>query len=110
MAVVGMATWKALCDVADERRAQDEKWGEQNHLDGTGTEPDDKAKADQARAITNRRAKAGTLTWRDIAREEVYEAFAEVDEVKLRAELIQAAAVFTAWAEAIDRRNSGDHR
>ena len=46
----------------------------------------------------------GDVTWVLIAVEEVCEAFAETDPAKLRTELIQAAAVLTAWVEAIDRR------
>jgi hypothetical protein len=89
-------------EVIDERQRQDAKWGEQNHPDGT-----DRALTGAAGIIKQRvdeRAKAGTLTWFDILDEEMIEVFSEEDEEKLRGELIQAAAVCVAWAEAIDRR------
>ena len=38
--------------------------------------------------------------------EEVAEAFAEADVRRLRAELVQCAAVAVKWVEAIDRRPS----
>jgi hypothetical protein len=44
-----------------------------------------------------------TLTWADILEEEIAEALAESDPVKLRAELVQSGAVIVAWIEAIDR-------
>lgn len=91
-------------DVARERNAQDAKWGEQNHPDGTGG-PGRVANADDARTWTNFHAAEHTLAWADILEEEVAEALAEEDAVKLRAELIQVAAVAMAWIEAIDRRS-----
>lgn len=102
------ATDRVLCEVADERIRQDEKWGEQNHPDGTAR-PGDLALVALAVKSTTDAAMAneavpGTLTWRLILDEEVREAFAERDPAGLRAELIQVAAVATAWIEAIDRR------
>lgn len=38
--------------------------------------------------------------------EEVAEAFAESDDARLRAELVQVAAVAQAWIESIDRRSA----
>lgn len=90
-------------DIDDERALQDDKWGEQNHPDGTGGQfyVD---MADLFRRNTDRSARAGSLTWRDVLTEEVYEAYAETDPAALRAELVQVAAVAAAWVEAIDRR------
>lgn len=93
----------ALDDVARERMRQDAKWGEQNHPDGTG-DPGSEAVADIARDICNLAAQTGALAWRDVLREEFFEALAEKDPVKLREELVQVAAVAVAWIEAIDRR------
>lgn len=92
-----------LSEIAVERRRQDAKFGEQNHPDGTGfagTARD----ADLARLECKRQFAEGTGTWLDILNEEVAEAYAEKDPAKLRAELVQVAAVAVAWIEAIDRR------
>jgi hypothetical protein len=79
------------------------KFGSQIELpDGTGCEW--AAFADAARAQTNRAAEDGTLTWVEVLREEVYEAFAESDPERLREELIQVAAVAVRWAQALDQR------
>jgi len=101
------ATEVRLDEVFYERGAQDARWGEQNHPDGTGL-PTDKASANFARLITDTNAKEGRLTFRDILHEEVAEAFAETEPNKLRAELIQVAAVAVAWVEAIDRRTASE--
>lgn len=116
-----------LHDILQERHRQNEKWGEQNHPDGTGPDeqpllevwyhatgsPDpleDFSATDLAKAATESTdEKAGSgyeLTWTDILLEEVFEALAESDPAKLRTELIQVAAVATQWVEAIDRRNT----
>jgi hypothetical protein len=107
-------------DVLAERARQDAKWGEQNHPNGTG--PDTyalgemdsltfmelgEAESIELRAVatlaTDKNARHGTVTWKDILLEEVFEALAESDPAKLRTELIQCAAVAVQWAEAIDR-------
>src|ERR1019366_8181525 len=46
-----------------------------------------------AKAVTDSKHKHGGLTWQHILYEEVCEAFAEENPVKLRAELIQVAAM-----------------
>lgn len=94
-----------LGELLAERARQDAKWGEQNHVNGTG-DGDTAATAISARLACQLAAEDGTVTWRDILREEVSEAFAETDRDTLRAELIQVAAVAVAWVEAIDRRSS----
>jgi hypothetical protein len=93
-----------LAEVLEERIRQDEKWGEQNPPDGTGG-PGRADDADQARRFCDESFKNGTGTWAAILGEEVAEALAESDPNKLRAELIQCAAVCTSWVEAIDRRS-----
>ena len=50
------------------------------------------------------RVERGSLAWDGILLEEVYEAFAEEDPIKLRSELVQVAAVAVQWIAAIDRR------
>lgn len=90
-------------EVLAERAQQDATWGEQNHPDGTAKAYDIEHR-DAQQDFTRKRFENGLGTWRDILEEEVAEAFAERDPEKLRAELIQVAAVAQAWIEAIDRR------
>lgn len=90
-------------DVDAERQAQLAKWGEQQHPDGTGQYPET-IDADVARMACQSAAEGGYLDWLHILREEVAEAFAESDPAKLRAELVQVAAVCAAWIADIDAR------
>lgn len=92
-----------LIEVLFERIQQDEKWGPQDHQDGTGDEMY-VFSADIARESCDLAAKEKKLTWRHILEEEFYESLAETDPTLLRTELIQLAAVATAWVAAIDRR------
>lgn len=115
-------TIAVLVEVRMERHRQDAKWGEQNHPDGTGAMcmRDGRPTADPTilevrreraqleRQACDEAALAGRLTWRHILREEVAEACAEDDPAKLRAELVQVAAVAVKWIEAIDRRQARD--
>lgn len=99
---------EALLDVATERDYQDEKWGPapDNFLDrpdGTGEQYT--GRANLARANADVSDRLGTLTWKDILNEEVWEAYAESDPDKLYVELIQVAAVAVAWAETIKARS-----
>jgi len=103
--LVSLATSFVLSEVAAERNAQDEKWGQQNHPDGTGGEYR-AVMAEMARLRCQDAARAGAVGWMHILDEEVGEAFAETDSAKLRAELVQVAAVAVAWVEAIDRRQA----
>lgn len=113
-------TASVIEEVAAERERQKAKWGEQNHPNGTGPETFALAEMDcmtftelgeaesvELRAVatlaTDKNARRGTVTWKDILLEEVFEALAEEDPAKLRAELIQVAAVAAQWVEAIDR-------
>lgn len=93
---------EAILDVVDERLRQERKWGQQNHLDGTGR-LGSRYLADYYRAVCQANTPE-TDNWQDILAEEVFEAFAEDEPSLLRKELIQIAAVAVAWAEAIDRR------
>lgn len=108
------ASTDALAEVSAERERQNLKWGEQNHPNGTGDDllllrelpnslPRYGMLARLAKNATDRHAAIGTVTFADILLEEVFEAMAENDPAKLRAELIQVAAVATQWVEAIDR-------
>ena len=114
-----------LAEVAAERERQDQKWGEQNHPDIDPRDIDTVARNQYAfraarwKHINDERSKP-TITagychghpdephthtaWDGVLLEEVYEALAEPDPAKRRAELIQVAAVACAQVEAIDRR------
>lgn len=95
-------TKAVLAEVEAERAKQDEKWGEQNHPNGSGKELF-KEYAEVAKRLCDAAAKKGTLTWAKILEEEFWEALAEGDAKKLRVELVQVAAVAIGWVEAIDR-------
>lgn len=96
----------ALADVAVERNAQVNKWGDQHH----GDFPDGRRPLPPsvtARRIVEALAADGRLTWWDILREELAEAQDESDHGTLEAfytELIQATAVLLAWAEDVKSR------
>lgn len=92
-----------LAEVQAERERQDAKWGEQNHPDGTGNKSQQDY-AEQARKWCQAAFGSGYGTWSDVLAEEVAEVNAEREPAKLRAELIQVAAVAVAWVAAIDRR------
>lgn len=89
-------------DIVRERLRQLDKWGPQEHPDGTGEHL--AQFADKMRAAADRAAAEGKITWRDILAEETFEAFAESDPARLRSELVQVAAVAVAWIEDIDNR------
>jgi hypothetical protein len=91
-------------EIVRERIAQDAKWGEQNHPDGTNLKND--GWREHARSQCQKAAAEGRVTWAHILQEEFVEALAEVEPDKLRTELVQVAAVAQAWIEAIDRRGN----
>ena len=110
-----------LCEVQAERVRQAGKHGDQSHLpDGTAPDAtlydlpafrgaaraDDLARWAKARtqAASQNEGGDGTITFEHILTEEWAEAIAERDPAKLRAELIQVAAVAVQWVQAIDRR------
>ncbi|MEU5043212.1 NUDIX hydrolase [Streptomyces griseorubiginosus] len=92
-----------LAEIVAERERQDARWGEQNHRDGTGSLTQ-VLEADKAREGCQAAFARGDGTWMHVLIEEVFEAFAEDDPSKVRAELVQVAAVAVAWIAAIDRR------
>ncbi|MCK2242170.1 MULTISPECIES: hypothetical protein [unclassified Crossiella] len=94
-----------LAEIAAERGRQDKRFGEQNHRDGTGS-LDQVDLARIAKKWCEDSFGSGYGTWADVLAEEVTEACAERDPAKLRAELVQVAAVAVAWIEAIDRRKA----
>lgn len=90
-------------EVLRERKRQDAKWGQQNHLDGTGTKFY-RAKSTSTRIACQTAFASGEGTWAHVLLEEVYEALAETDPELIAEELVQVAAVAVAWVEHIDRR------
>jgi hypothetical protein len=95
--------YDAPLEIDAEMGRQQAAWGEQNHPDGTGRLLDPLCVAADKEACEEARSR-GQLTWRHILQEEVSEAFAETDPMRLRTELIQVGAVAASWIEAIDRR------
>ena len=89
-------------DIYGERVAQIKKWGVQHWPGGTNTSPGDQQMADEAKRAVDAAMVNGDVTWRDILVEEILEAFAEKDWLKIRTELVQSAAVIAAWIEDRD--------
>jgi hypothetical protein len=97
---------RAFAEAVDtERQLQIAKFGDQHHPDGTGNESQ-LERAEFARRWCESALEAGYGTWADILGEEVAEAEAERDPVRLRAELIQVAAVCAAWIADLDSRKT----
>ena len=103
-----MSLQDVLAEIAEERARQDAKWGEQNHPDGTGTAYGLSAVPELTASFARQRCDSafdrGVGTWEHILFEEFCEAIAEDDPIRLRAELIQTAAVAVHWIEALDVR------
>ncbi|WP_340640860.1 sulfurtransferase [Nocardioides zhouii] len=91
-------------EIAAERRRQVTRWGRQDHpsIGPAGSEPFGRI-ADRWKAINDARMETGAHSWDAILLEEVFEALAESDPARRRAELVQLAAVAAAEIEAIDR-------
>lgn len=114
-----------LEEIRRERVRQTEKHGDQAHLP-LGGEGDlgsfrsvrqlflDSADWEELARAARRRTKAasqneggdGSITFEHILTEEVFEAYAETDPAKIRAELVQTAAVCVQAIEAIDKRRA----
>jgi hypothetical protein len=106
---------KAFAEALDtERQAQLAKFGDQHHRDGTGpdrvwsfTGPASFVASTAREAVEQLAAEGdGYVSWLDIALEEFAEAAAESDPARLRAELVQVAAVCAAWVYDLDRRSA----
>ncbi|NUQ98269.1 MAG: hypothetical protein HOY79_17555 [Streptomyces sp.] len=93
-------------DIYAEQVRQVVKFGEQHREDGTGG-PVMRDMAEDMRNRCNYLAENGGADWRAVLLEEVYEAMAESDPAKLRAELVQVAAVCATWVQDIDSRTAG---
>jgi len=101
-----------VAEIVSERGRQDAKWGAPHDVpDGTGSGKRMLGRAfadirDEVQAWVDRAAEEGTSTMSTVLLEEVFEALAESDEQKLRAELIQVAAVAAKWIQIIDERDT----
>lgn len=104
-----------LTEVLNERVRQHRKWGRRDHPDGTGPGLNlgvlpmgafglraDRLEA-WARLRCQQAERDGGDTYERILTEEWAEAIAADDPAKLRAELVQVAAVAVAWVEKLDR-------
>lgn len=110
---MGAASLNALLDeIAAERARQDAKWGALGPDDDErtrrmlGATKDLEAAKSLARYwqdTNDTAARQGAITWQGILLEEVFEALAEPDPVRLRAELVQVAAVAVKIAQAVER-------
>lgn len=91
-------------EVDAERGRQLAKFGDQRHPDGSSTFTNVglcQALAERMREVNEDPAER---SWTTILLEEVYEAGAETAHARIRAELVQVAAVCAAWVSDIDRR------
>ena len=106
-----------LEELSNERENQDAKWGEQNNPIHWPLGDEEARAAYWARAKEWKRINAARVKWANergaapdrncswdgILLEEVYEALAEGDVAKIRAELVQAGAVIVAMIGSLDR-------
>lgn len=92
-------------EVVLEAFAQLDQWGEQNHDPqyGTGARREFARAAEKWRAIADARSELGRQAWDAILLEEVFEALAEEDPVRIREELVQAGAVILSFIASLDR-------
>jgi hypothetical protein len=117
--LVQPSTQFVLTDVAAERGRQIARYGTNSDLaDGTGLDerwlghgldPLQQHTAwdiqiDFRADYEAHEAEHGKPTWMHLVREEVAEAFQESDPARLRAELIQVAALCVSWIEKLDAR------
>ena len=92
-------------DVIAEIIEAEAKFGRQYDVpDGTGMSSWAEI-ADRRRLACQRAFQDGMGSWRLILNEEIAEAFAQDDPARLRAELLQVAAVALRWIDAIDERS-----
>ena len=102
-------TEAVLEEVANERGAQDERWGQQDHdvVKTPDVLPLYENAAKRYRLNNDRDSAEGRYSWDGILLEEVYEALAATpDSEDQEVELIQVAAVCVAMVECIRRRRA----
>lgn len=110
-------TEDVLVEVAEERARQFERYGTNDDLElgmGPGAQwlgeysldAADEIERSMRRDYEYHEAAHGKPTWMHLIREEVAEAFAEGDPAKLRAELLQVAALAVSAVEKLDARTA----
>jgi hypothetical protein len=108
-------TTGVLLEVREERARQFARYGtNRENADGTGPavawlSPICRVPADIVETLFRhdyemRELEDGAPTWMALVREEVAEAFKEEDPLRLRAELLQVAALCVSWMEKLDER------
>jgi hypothetical protein len=98
-----------FADIAQERKRQHEKWGEQNHpMLGQAYDAGTIAKLKDHYQDLND-DKTLPPCWFNILMEEVCEAFSETEPAKQREEMAQVAAVAVQIIECLDRRMEGNN-
>jgi hypothetical protein len=109
------STVAVLLEVREERARQFARYGpNRENADGTGPavawlSPICRVPADIVEPLFRhdyemRELEDGAPTWMALVREEVAEAFKEEDPLRLRAELLQVAALCVSWMEKLDER------
>jgi hypothetical protein len=108
-----MTVGSILTEIGRERGAQDAKWGAPKNV-SNGTGPDGSLLGysfgelrDGMQSAVDNMAARHESTMAAVLLEEVFEALAEDDELRLREELIQVAAVAAKWVQIIDARRDG---
>lgn len=102
-------TYPSFDDARMEMQRQVAKWGVQNHVSYTQAgvlAMNPVWFATQAKAICDRKASEGNVSWSDILLEEVFESIEEAEKgdlEKLDTELVQCIAVIQSWRESIKR-------
>jgi hypothetical protein len=95
--------------IDQERKRQDEKWGEQNYpIVRLGHNYIFYNELNSLRNTNARLFMEGEISWSNILMEEVYKAFAETNPEKQREELVQVAAVAVQIIEYLDRKREED--
>jgi hypothetical protein len=109
----GIHTLNVLTEVAGERAAQDERWGQQDHPVHTPEDPDGSLLLNWPYAQFEQRIKMafqqGARSWAVIELEEIFEALAARTPKAQRQEWVQVAAVAVAAVEAMDRAEAKRH-
>lgn len=106
-----IATRGVLAEVFDEREKQMVKWGRQeipmvlsfDEATINFQRAEHLREANRYKLMNDARAEVKADAWDSILLEELHEAFTESDPAKVRAEMVQTAAVCVAIIECIDR-------